>query len=74
MGGSVALLMAASVAAYAQELLPVFPGVTTLGARVVPSPVGVSPEMTKIITARQIPPDIPVPATTQEWLKQQGAL
>lgn len=72
MGGSVALLMAASVAAYAQELLPVFPGVTTLGARVVPSPVGVSPEMTKIIAARQIPPDIPVPATTQEWLKLQS--
>ena len=72
MGSSLALLVAASVAAFAQELLPVFPGVTTLGARVVPSPVGVSPEMTKIVASRQIPPDIPVPATTEEWLKVQS--
>jgi monoterpene epsilon-lactone hydrolase len=72
MGSSLALLVVASAATFAQELLPVFPGVTTLGARVIPSPVGISPEMTKIITTRQIPPDIPVPATTQEWLKFQS--
>jgi len=66
----VALLM--SVPAFAQELLPVFPGVTTLGERTIPAPVGVSPEMAKIIVTRQIPPDIPVPETQEAWLELQA--
>ena len=42
-----------------------------LGERTIPAPVGVSPEMTKIIVMRQIPPDIPVPETQEAWLKLQ---
>jgi monoterpene epsilon-lactone hydrolase len=55
----------------AQELLPVSPGVTVLRDRTIPSPIGVSPEMTAIIAARQIPPDLPLPTTTEEWLEFQ---
>ena len=49
-----------------------FPGVTTWGERTIPSPVGVSPEMTEIIGARQMPPDIPAPATQEAWLELQA--
>lgn len=56
----------------AQELLPVYPGVTVLPDRTVPSPVGVSPEMTEIIGGHQMPPDVPVPTTTEEWLEFQA--
>ena len=71
-GRSIAIALLMSASAFAQELLPVFPGVTTLGERTIPAPVGVSPEMTKIIVARQIPPDIPVPDTREAWLELQG--
>jgi len=71
-GFGVALILAAPATMDAQELLPVFPGVTTLGERTIPSPVGVSPEMTEIVGTRQIPPDIPVPATQEAWLEFQA--
>jgi monoterpene epsilon-lactone hydrolase len=54
-----------------QELPPVFPGVTTLGERTVPAPIGLSQEMLEVVKARQIPPDIPAPKTTEEWLEFQ---
>jgi acetyl esterase/lipase len=56
---------------FAQELLPVSPGVTVLRDRTIPSPVGVSPEMTAIIASRQIPLDLPLPTTTEGWLEYQ---
>lgn len=49
-------------------------GVTVLQERSIPLPVGVSPEMTEIIAARQMPPAMPMPTTTQEWLKLQAAM
>nr|ADA70028.2 lipolytic enzyme precursor [uncultured marine bacterium] len=55
----------------AQELLPVSPGVTVLRDRTIPSPVGVSSEMTAIIASRQIPADLPLPTTTEGWLEFQ---
>lgn len=58
--------------AVAQELPPVFPGVTTLGERTIPAPVGISPEMLEIVKTRQIPPVIPVPETTEDWLELQA--
>jgi hypothetical protein len=58
--------------ALAQELPPVFPGVTTLGERTIPAPVGISPEMLEIVKARQIPPVIPAPETTEDWLELQA--
>jgi len=58
-------------AGFAQELPPVFPGVTTLGERVIPAPAGLSPEMIAVIKERQIPPFIPAPKTTEEWLEFQ---
>ncbi len=69
---SLALVLGAPAMTVAQELLPVFPGVTTLGERTIPSPVGVSPEMTEIIGVRQIPPDIPAPSTRKAWLEFQA--
>jgi acetyl esterase/lipase len=42
--------------------------------RSVPSTFGVSPEMTDVIAARQIPPDLPPPTTKQEWLQLQEAV
>lgn len=66
-----AVLFAAPMLAGAQGLPPIFPGVTTLGERIVPSPFGVSPQMTEIVGERQIPPDIPVPGTREEWLEFQ---
>lgn len=56
---------------FAQELLPVFPGVTVLRDRTIPSPFGVSPEMTAIVASRQIPGDFPLPKTTEGWLEFQ---
>lgn len=58
--------------AVAQELPPIFPGVTTLGERTIPTPVGISPEMLEVVKARQIPPVIPAPETTQGWLELQA--
>lgn len=52
--------------AVAQELPPIFPGVTTLGERTVPAPVGISPQMLEVVKERQIPPVIPAPETTGE--------
>jgi acetyl esterase/lipase len=55
----------------AQELPPVFPGVTTLGERTIPAPAGLSPEMLEVVKERQIPPVIPAPATKEGWLELQ---
>ena len=56
---------------FAQELPPVFPGVTTLGERAIPAPAGLSPEMLEVVKERQIPPVIPAPATKEGWLELQ---
>ncbi len=58
----------------AQELPPVFPGVTTLGERTIPAPAGLSPEMLEVVKERQFPPVIPVPETTEKWLEFQKFL
>jgi acetyl esterase/lipase len=68
---SLLLCLVLCTLSFAQERLPVTPGVTVLPDRTIPSPVGVSPEMTSIIASRQIPPDLPLPATTEEWLEFQ---
>jgi acetyl esterase/lipase len=54
----------------AQEFPPL-PGVKTIAERTVPAPVGVSPELSAIITSHQIPPHIPAPTTQEEWLELQ---
>jgi len=68
---SIMLVLFACAPSFSQELLSVFPGVTVLRDRTIPSPVGVSPEMTDIITSRQMPPDFPLPTTTKGWLEFQ---
>ena len=68
---SVAFLVFVCAPAIAQEPAPATPGVTTLGERTIPAPVGVSPQMLEVIKARQIPPVIPVPETTEDWLELQ---
>nr|ACZ16565.1 putative esterase [uncultured bacterium] len=65
-------LLACFQAAVAQELPPIFPGVTTLGERTIPAPVGISPEMLEVVKERQIPPVIPAPETTEGWLELQA--
>ena len=55
----------------AQELPPVFPGVTTLGERTIPAPAGLSPEMLEVVKERQIPSLIPEPDTKEGWLQLQ---
>ena len=61
----------ASLPGFAQELPSVFPGVTTLGERTIPAPIGLSPQMLEVVKERQIPPDFPLPTTQEEWLKFQ---
>lgn len=61
----------ASVPVAAQELPSIFPGVTTIGERTIPAPVGLSPEMLEVVKERQVPPSIPAPETTEDWLKLQ---
>ena len=72
LGNSVAVSLLIFLPAGAQELPPIFPGVTTLGERTIPVPVGTSPEMLEIVKARQIPAVIPAPATTEDWLELQA--
>lgn len=43
----------------------------TLEERVIPAPTGVSPEFVSILESRTIPPVLPVPASTNEWLTLQ---
>ncbi len=64
------LLMAASC--FGQEFPPV-QGVKTMTERSVPTPVGLSPELTEIIADHQIPPFIAAPSTQEEWLALQKA-
>lgn len=71
-GISVAVSLFACTPAVAQELPPIFPGVTTLGERTIPAPVGISPEMLEVVKERQIPPVIPAPETTEDWLELQA--
>jgi acetyl esterase/lipase len=58
--------------AIAEELSPIPPGTTILGERIIPAPVGISPEMLEVVKARQIPPASPAPKTTEEWLELQA--
>ncbi len=67
----VALSLFTTTPNFAQELPSVFPGVTTLGERTIPAPAGLSPQMLEVVKERQIPPTIPVPATTEGWLEFQ---
>lgn len=71
LGISVAVSLLVCLPAVAQELPSKFPGVTTLGERTIPAPVGISPEMLEVVKARQISPVIPAPTTTEDWLKLQ---
>jgi epsilon-lactone hydrolase len=71
-GFSLAVMLAATALVIAQELPSIFPGVTTLGERTIPAPVGLSPEMLEVVKERQIPPVIPVPETTEAWLEFQA--
>ena len=59
----------------AQELAPASqePAVEMLGERQVPVPVGISPEMAKLVVSRKIPPFVPAPTSTEDWLKLQAA-
>jgi hypothetical protein len=41
LGSSIAVALFVSTPAFAQELPPIFPGVTTLGERTIPAPVSV---------------------------------
>lgn len=43
----------------------------TLDERVIPAPTGVSSEFTAILEGRNIPPVLPVPVTTNDWLALQ---
>ncbi len=45
------------------------PGVVVLGERKIPAPAGLSPEMLDVVKRRQIPPTLPAPKSTEEWLK-----
>jgi acetyl esterase/lipase len=72
LGSSIAVALFVSTPAFAQELPPIFPGVTTLGERTIPAPVGLSPEMIEVVRERQIPPVIPAPETTEAWLEFQA--
>lgn len=69
---SVAASLLVCLPAVAQELPSIYPGVTTLGERTIPAPVGISPEMLEVVKARQISPVIPAPTTTEDWLKLQA--
>jgi acetyl esterase/lipase len=68
-----AVMLAVSAPAFAWDIPPIYPGVTTLGERTIPAPVGLSPEMLEVVKERQIPPFIPAPETTEEWLELQAA-
>ena len=65
------VLFVFSATSKAQELISPFPGVTTLGERVIPAPVGISSEMLEVVKDRQIPGVIPAPKTTEDWLEFQ---
>ncbi len=52
---SIALTIAVAAPSFSQELPSIFPGVTTLGERNIPAPVGLSPEMLEVVKERQIP-------------------
>ncbi|MGF1736796.1 alpha/beta hydrolase [Photobacterium satsumensis] len=45
----------------------------TLDERSIPTPVGISSEMATIIENRELPPVMPVPESTEEWLAFQKA-
>ncbi len=60
-----------TISVYAQEFPP-FPGVKTMGERIVPAPVGLSSELGAIIANHQIPPVISPPATQEGWLELQA--
>ena len=64
-------LLALSASSFAQELVSPFPGVTTLGERTIPAPIGISSEMLEVVKERQIPPTIPAPESREEWLEMQ---
>lgn len=64
---SLLLSLIVCMPAFALEFPPV-PGVMTMGERIVPAPVGLSPELSEIIAGRQIPPEIPAPSSQEEWL------
>jgi acetyl esterase/lipase len=68
----IAAIMAFAAPSLSQELPAIFPGVTTIGERTIPAPVGLSPEMQEVVKERQIPPFIPAPKTTADWLKFQA--
>ena len=72
---TIAFVLASFMSAptFAQETPPEVPGVTTLAERFVPVPAGLSPEMKEVVKQRKIPPLIPAPETTEEWLKLQAA-
>jgi acetyl esterase/lipase len=57
----------------AREAPPESAGVTKLAARTIPAPAGLSPEMLEIVKARQIPPLMAAPESTEEWLRLQKA-
>jgi hypothetical protein len=42
-----------------------------LDKRAVPAPAGVSKELRRLISTRQIPPALPVPETRKAWLEMQ---
>lgn len=67
---SIVLALFVCIPAFAQEFPP-FPGVKTIAERTVPAPVGVSPELSAVITGHQIPPHIPAPTTQEEWIELQ---
>ena len=75
LAGVCAVVFLAGVApAYGQQELPsIFPSVTTIEARTIPAPAGLSPEMLEVVQARRIPPFIPAPQTTEAWLELQKA-
>lgn len=58
---------------FSQEPAPDSPGITVIPQRTVPSPIGISAEMTEIIAERQMSPNLPLPTTQEEWLKFQKA-
>ena len=68
--GCLVLALAAVVPALAREV-PLGPGVTVLRDRTVPPPFGVSPEMMEVVAARRAHLSVPIPPTTDAWLKLQ---
>jgi len=70
---SLALMLAVSAPAMAQELVPKSLGSTVLRDRTIPPPYGVSPEMFKIVSERRPSLGFPVPTTKEEWLELQKA-